>query len=296
MQGANGLHVERFSLRGEHDQRLLDDAPTDRADTGLEAQAAHGGLKGDAFRPKRCRSASTSTRSVPRSMSSLRTARRTNSLGRWLERRAHECAPRRPNGTRRGTYRRSPPRSRRLSAAVEPNGRRTQNDMGGDHQQGTNDGFDHVAGTGEHPNGRREPDRGRCVDSSYVDAVVGDDSGAEEADARNHLGSNPGGSIPCLPLMSTPSNSKSAAPSATSAFVRSPAIRWCHWRSTPMTAPSASATAARPKQSRTSFAGVLMRKPFIFGPFFGESGSPVPAGSSQRLNAIQRRLARSSRW
>lgn len=45
-----------------------------------------------------------------------------------------------------------------------------------------------------------------------------------------------------------------AAPSATNALVRSPAIRERHWRSAPMSPPARKAIAARPRKSKSSAA------------------------------------------
>jgi hypothetical protein len=64
-------------------------------------------------------------------------------------------------------------------------------------------------------------------------------------------------------VSSTANSSNSAAPSESSALVRSPAVRCRNWRSRPTAAPSTSATAARPANTPAPTTGNEATSVFI---------------------------------
>jgi hypothetical protein len=81
-------------------------------------------------------------------------------------------------------------------------------------------------------------------------AFLHDDAGAEKADARHHIGDRPHGAIGARNCIAR--STKAAAPTATSTWVRRPAVRSRYCRSAPISVPSTKAVARLSNVSRKS--------------------------------------------
>jgi hypothetical protein len=92
---------------------------------------------------------------------------------------------------------------------IETIGERSKDDVRREHGSGQNQSLKGIAQTGYGPDGGRTPDRGRGVQSSNAACVLKDNARAKEPDSRTMK----------------PHMTKAAAPAATNALVRVPAIR-----------------------------------------------------------------------
>src|SRR5207302_10840362 len=127
---------------------------------------------------------------------------------------------------------------------IDQTDQRTQKQIRQQSKCGGDSARDQLAGTGKGAYHRRAPQGGSGIEAGNVQALAEEHAGAEKADPGDDLRGNASGGL-LSPAMFIEKTTNRAAPTETSALVRSPAMRCRHCRSKPMSAPNRSAMPRR---------------------------------------------------